>query len=137
MNQPPRIGLIIETSVVYGRRILSGGARYLRSHHRWSVFQEEHELGTRPAGLAFRRRLGRHSQPTDPELAKLFRRMGVPVMDLNDPHNDLGLPWVGSDHRAIGHLGRSICWNAAIGISPLPASAARCGPRAAAKIFTR
>jgi len=38
-------------------------------------------------------------------MARLFRRMGVPVVDLNDLHEDLGLPWVGSDHTAIGKMG--------------------------------
>ncbi len=106
MSQPPRVALIIETSVIYGRQILSGVARYLRSHHRWSVFLEQHELGTRPpAWLASGRWDGILSRPTDPEMAQLFRRMGVPVVDLNDLHADLGLPWVGSDHFGIGRLG--------------------------------
>ena len=106
MSQPPRVALIIETSVVYGRRILSGIARYLRSHHRWSVFLEEHELGTRPPAWISRGDWdGILSRPTDPELAQLFRKMAVPVVDLNDLHDDLGLPWVGSDHKGIGRMG--------------------------------
>src|ERR1700736_2986080 len=48
MKQPPQVALIIETSVIYGRRVLAGIARYLRSHHRWSVFLEQHELGAPP-----------------------------------------------------------------------------------------
>lgn len=106
MSQPPRVALIIETSVVYGRRILSGIARYLRSHHRWSVFLEEHELGTRPPAWLSRGDWdGILSRPTDPELADEFRKMDVPVVDLNDLHEDLGLPWVGSDHQGIGRMG--------------------------------
>ncbi len=106
MNKPPRVALIIETSVIYGRRILSGIARYLRSHHRWSVFLEQHELGTRPPEwLSSGQWDGILSRPTDPELARLFRRMNVPVVDLNDLHEDLGLPWVGSDHAGIGRMG--------------------------------
>jgi LacI family transcriptional regulator len=106
MNRPPRVALIIETSVIYGRRILSGIARYLRSHHRWSVFLEQHELGTRPPEwLSSGQWDGILSRPTDPELARLFRRMKVPVVDLNDLYEDLGLPWVGSDHAGIGRLG--------------------------------
>jgi LacI family transcriptional regulator len=108
VNQPLRVALIIETSVIYGRRILSGIARYLRSHHRWSVFLEQHELGTRPPAWLFSGRWdGILSRPTDPELARLFRKMRVPVVDLNDLYEDLGLPWVGSDHASIGRLGAS------------------------------
>jgi len=108
MNRPPRVALIIETSVIYGRRILTGIARYLRSHHRWSVFLEQHELGTRPpAWLSSGKWDGILSRPTDPELARLFRRVRVPVVDLNDLYEDLGFPWVGSDHAGIGRLGAS------------------------------
>ncbi len=42
MKLPPRVPLIIETSGIYGRRILNGISRYLRTHHRWSVFLEQH-----------------------------------------------------------------------------------------------
>lgn len=108
MNQPPRVALIIETSVIYGRRILSGIARYQRSHHRWSVFLEQRELGTRPPEWLFSGKWdGILSRPTDPALAGLFRKMEVPVVDLNDLHDGLGLPWVGSDHAGIGRLGAS------------------------------
>jgi LacI family transcriptional regulator len=106
VNRTPQVALIIETSVVYGRRILAGIARYLRSHHRWSVFIEQHELGTPPpTWLTAGSWDGILSRPTDHAMARLFRRMRVPVVDLNDLHEDLGLPWVGSDHRAIGQMG--------------------------------
>jgi LacI family transcriptional regulator len=106
VNQPPRVALIIETSSPYGCRILTGIAKYLRTHHRWSVFLEQHELGTRPPNWMFSGEWdGILSRPTDPELAKLFRKMRVPVVDLNDMFDDLNLPWVCSDHVAIGELG--------------------------------
>ena len=106
VNQAPQVALIIETSVIYGRRILAGIARYLRSHHRWSVFIEQHELGTPPpAWLTSGRWDGILSRPTDHVMARLFRRMNVPVVDLNDLHENLDLPWVGSDHVAIGQMG--------------------------------
>jgi LacI family transcriptional regulator len=108
MNQPPRVALLIETSVIYGRRILSGIAGYLRSHHRWSVFLEQQELGARPPASLFSGKWdGILSRPTEPKLARLFRKMRVPVVDLNDLYEDLGLPWVGSDHLGIGSLGAS------------------------------
>jgi LacI family transcriptional regulator len=98
MKQPPQVALIIETSVIYGRRVLAGVARYLRSHHRWSVFLEQHELGAPPPNwLTASRWNGILSRPTDHAMARLFRRMNVPVADLNDLHQDLNLPWVGSD----------------------------------------
>ncbi len=108
MHPPPRVALIIESSGIYGRRILNGVARYLRSHHRWSVFLEQHALGVRPPAWLFSSKWdGILSRPTDPELAQLFQRMSLPVVDMNDLHEDLGLPWVGSNHRGIGEMGAS------------------------------
>ena len=106
MNKPPQVALIIESSVSYGRGILRGIARYLSSHHRWSLFFEQHELGSPPpTWLASSHWDGILTRPTDPALARRLHKMDVPVVDLNDLHEDLKLPWVGSSHRTIGCLG--------------------------------
>ena len=42
------MALIVETSVVYGRQILRGIARYLKAHAGWSVFLDERELHMPP-----------------------------------------------------------------------------------------
>ena len=108
MKKPPQVALIIESSVSYGRSILQGIARYMASHHRWSVYFEQSELGTAPpAWLASSHWDGILSRPTDPALAQRLRRMQVPVVDLNDLYENLELPWVGSNHQAIGRLGAS------------------------------
>lgn len=106
MNKPPQVALIIESSVSYGRNILQGIARYISSHHQWSVFLEQHELGAPPpAWLASSHWDGILCRPTDAALARRLNHMKVPVVDLNDLHEDLKLPWVGSNHQAIGRLG--------------------------------
>ncbi len=106
MNRPPQVALIIESSVSYGRSILQGIARYIASHHRWSVYFEQHELGTPPpAWLATSHWDGILCRPTDPALARRLKQMKVPTVDLNDLFEDLKLPWVGSNHQAIGRLG--------------------------------
>jgi LacI family transcriptional regulator len=106
MNKPPQVALIIESSVSYGRSILQGIARYISSHHQWSVFFEQHELGTPPpVWLASSHWDGILCRPTDPALARLLKRMKAPVVDLNDLYENLKLPWVGSNHKAIGCLG--------------------------------
>ncbi len=106
MNKPPQVALIIESSVSYGRSILQGIARYMSSHHRWSVYFEQHELGTPPpAWLASSHWDGILSRPTDPALARRLKHMKVPTVDLNDLYENLSLPWVGSNHTAIGRLG--------------------------------
>ena len=106
MNKPPQVALIVESSVSYGRSILQGIARYISSHHQWSVFLEQHELGTPPpAWLASSHWDGILCRPTDAALAQRLKRMKMPVVDLNDLHENLKLPWVGSNHKAIGRLG--------------------------------
>jgi LacI family transcriptional regulator len=106
MKKPPQVALIVESSVSYGRSILQGIARYMSSHHRWSVYFEQHELGSPPpAWLASSRWDGILCRPTSPTLARRLQDMKVPVVDLNDLYENLKLPWVGSNHRAIGCLG--------------------------------
>ena len=106
MNKSPQVALIIESSVSYGRNILRGIARYMASHHRWSVYFEQHELGAPPpAWLDSSHWDGILCRPTDPVLARRLKRMKVPVVDLNDLYENLNFPWVGSNHRAIGCLG--------------------------------
>jgi LacI family transcriptional regulator len=108
VKSTPQVALLIETSVIYGRRILAGIARYLRSHHRWSVFIEQHELGTPPpTWLTSGHWDGILSRPTDHAMARLFYRMRVPAVDLNDLYENLDMPWVGSDHVSIGRMGAS------------------------------
>jgi len=112
MNKSPQVALIIESSVSYGRNILRGIARYMASHHRWSVYFEQHELGAPPpAWLDSSHWDGILCRPTDPVLARRLKRMKVPVVDLNDLYENLNFPWVGSNHRAIGCLGANHFWN--------------------------
>lgn len=104
----PRVAIIVETSVVYGREIHEGIAAYVRAHRPWSVFVEQRELGAMPPRWLTRREWdGILSRPTTRPLTRAFRRMRVPVVDLNDLHSDLGLPRVRSDNQAIGRLAAS------------------------------
>ncbi|MCX8156023.1 MAG: DNA-binding transcriptional regulator [Verrucomicrobiae bacterium] len=101
-----QVALIVETSVVYGRQILRGIARYLRRHGGWSVFLDERELRAPPPDWLRRwKGDGVICRSTTPEWAEVFRQRGLPVVDLNDQHLELGLPRVASDMVAIGRLG--------------------------------
>ncbi|OAI39489.1 XylR family transcriptional regulator [Planctomycetaceae bacterium SCGC AG-212-D15] len=96
---------MVETSLVYGRNLLRGIIRYLRSHEPWSVFFELREHGaTPPTWLKEWRGDGIISRPTSPDLARLFRKKRIPVVDLNDVYEGLGLPYIGSDDHAIGRV---------------------------------
>jgi LacI family transcriptional regulator len=99
------VALIVETSVVYGRQILHGIARYLKTQAGWSVFLDERELRMPPPDwLSHWQGDGVICRSTTSEWARIFRRRRLPVVDLNDLHLDLGLPRVASDMRAIGCL---------------------------------
>jgi LacI family transcriptional regulator len=105
MARKPHVALIVETSSVYGRRILRGATRYVRSHQPWSLFLEQRALTSKPpAWLKDWHGDGIISRATDRRLAKLLARSGVPVVDLTDRHGDLGLPHIWSDGQAIGRL---------------------------------
>jgi LacI family transcriptional regulator len=105
MVHRPHVALMVETSLVYGRNLLRGIIRYQRSHEPWSVFFELRELGASPpAWLNAWRGDGIICRPTNPTLASLLRKKRIPVVDLNDMHDGLGLPRIESDHAAIGRL---------------------------------
>jgi LacI family transcriptional regulator len=105
MARRRHVALMVETSLVYGRQLLHGIIRYLRSHQPWSVFFELRELGAAPpAWLKDWRGDGIICRPTNPGLADLFRKKRIPVVNLNDVHDGLGLPAIESDHVAIGKL---------------------------------
>jgi LacI family transcriptional regulator len=96
---------MIETSMIYGRQLLRGIIRYLRSHQPWSVFFEQRELAAAPpAWIKNWRGDGIISRPTTPQLAELLQKKKIPVVNLNDIHTDLDLPLIESDHHAIGRL---------------------------------
>lgn len=105
MARRPRIALIVESSTIFGRQVLEGIARYVRSHQPWSIFLEQREFGVMPPAWLLRQAWdGIISRPTDKRLAEAYRRMKVPVVDLNSLYSDLGFPRIRSDNRAIGRL---------------------------------
>jgi LacI family transcriptional regulator len=105
MARRRHVALMIETSLAYGRNLLRGIIRFLRSHEPWSVFFELKEQGASPpAWLKDWRGDGIICRPTNPELAQLLRKKRIPVVNLNDVYEGLGLPRIGSDHAGIGRL---------------------------------
>jgi LacI family transcriptional regulator len=105
MIERPRVALDVETSLVYGRRILEGVSRYLRSNRPWSIYLEQHELGSDLPGL-----LKRWSgdgiitrQATDSSV-KLLSRRRLAAVDLGDIQPPLGLVRIGSADGAIGRM---------------------------------
>lgn len=99
------VALVVETSIVYGRRILRGITHYVRTHRSWSIFLEQRDLlAAPPSWLQHWRGDGIICRLTTPELARQLRRRQIPVVDLSDIHDDLGLPRIRCNDRAIGVL---------------------------------
>src|SRR6476469_875309 len=100
MSKRAHVALIVETSIHYGRQVLRGVTRYLRSHHPWSVFLEQRELWTSPpAWLRRWRGDGVICRKTTPQMAKALADAGIPLVDLNDCEIVPGVPRIEDDHR--------------------------------------
>lgn len=103
MSYRLRVALDVETSLVYGRRILDGISRYIRANRPWSVYIEQHELGSDLTG--FLKRWdgdGIITRQANAESAKLLKRRRIAAVDLGDIHPHLGLLRIGSAHGTIG-----------------------------------
>lgn len=105
MTPRPRVALMIETSTVYGRKLLQGITRYLRSHRSWSIFLEQREVDTKPPGwLRSWQGDGVISRWSNPRVTDALVRPGLVAVDLSDRRPAFGLARINSDDRAIGRL---------------------------------
>ena len=103
MAARPHVALIVETSIHYGRQVLQGITRYVRSHQPWSCFLEQRELwASAPAWLQGWQGSGVICRKTTPELAKMLAKAGIPLVDLSDIHPSFGVPRIESDHESMG-----------------------------------
>jgi hypothetical protein len=83
MARIPRVALIVEMSGIYGRQILQGISRYLRSHKPWSIFLEQRELrAPPPPWLLCRQWDGVICRSTDRTLARKLLRRKIPAVDI-------------------------------------------------------
>lgn len=106
MNKTKKVAIFVETSTAYGREILAGIADYLNTHHHWSVFLERADLTARPYDwISSNQWDGILCRQTDASISNLLLATRVPVVDLTNVFEIPFLPWVGSDHSAIGVLG--------------------------------
>ena len=106
MSSSHRVALLIETSSSYGRALLQGIIRYMRSHEEWSVFFEERSLDSDvPKWLADWQGDGIISRRMPPWLAESVARTRIPLINLIDRRPLASVPSVSSDQEAIGRLG--------------------------------
>ncbi|MCP4099589.1 MAG: xylose operon transcription regulator XylR, partial [Planctomycetaceae bacterium] len=101
-----QVALIVETSSVYGRDLLSGVVRFMRMHDDWAVFLEQRDLWKQPPSwLTEWCGDGIISRATTPKLLDAVARTGVPLVEVTDRRGDSDLPQVRSDDAAIGRRG--------------------------------
>jgi LacI family transcriptional regulator len=98
--------LIIDTSGVYGRRILSGLTHYLRSHSPWSICLDPRRRleASPPHWLTDWHGEGIICRSITPQFVRRLRKLKIPIINLNDSWADLELPSIRSDDDAIGRL---------------------------------
>lgn len=105
MAERPHVALIVETSTHYGRLVLQGITRYVRSHQPWSCFLEQRELwASAPAWLKGWHGSGVICRKTTPQLVRMLDRAKVPIVDLCDISPPVGAPRIEADHRAMGRI---------------------------------
>ena len=101
MPERRSVALLIETSKTYGRGLLQGISRYVRTHRPWSIYIEERGLADPlPAWLDGWKGDGVILRSASGEQADAIRRLDVPLVYLGELH-DTGLPMLHSDERMI------------------------------------
>lgn len=101
----PRVLLIVESSMAFGRGVLEGISRYLVENPPWSVHLDLRELlVTPPAWLRRWDGDGIITRSTTPGMVKIIHQLGIPTVNLTDIYGDQGLPRIWNDHRQIGRL---------------------------------
>jgi LacI family transcriptional regulator len=105
MAERPKVMLIVETSLVYGRDVLRGINRYLVANQPWSLYLDLHGLLVEPpAWLENWDGQGIISRATTPHLAERLMALGIPTVDLTDIYPHSSLPHIWNDHAAIGRM---------------------------------
>lgn len=105
VSKAPRVALDVETSLVYGRRILEGIARYLRANRPWSICLEQHELSSDPLELLKRwSGDGIITRTATADSVKAMRRRRLSIIDLGDIQPHLGILRICSADMVIGRM---------------------------------
>lgn len=101
----PRVALIVETSLAYGRAVMRGINRYIVANGPWSIYLELHDLfAPPPAWLADWNGDGIISRSTTPELAEIILSKGIPAVDMTDRKLFDGLNHLFTNNAVVGQL---------------------------------
>lgn len=100
-----QVALLIETSNGYARGLLKGIISYIREHPSWSIYLAEHGRGDRPpAWLAEWKGDGILARIETPAMARVLRKLEIPIVDLSAGRLFPALPWFETDDAAIAQL---------------------------------
>ncbi|NBV21186.1 MAG: helix-turn-helix domain-containing protein [Proteobacteria bacterium] len=100
-----QVALLIETSNAYARGLLRGVVAYLREHEPWSLHLAEHGRGDRPPPwLATWRGDGILARIETPAMARVLKRLKVPIVDVSAARLLPALPWFETDDAAIAQM---------------------------------
>jgi LacI family transcriptional regulator len=99
------VGLLIESSRAYGRGLLHGIARYVRTCNDWSIVYQERMLGdATPANLAGRNCDGIIARIDTSRQRNWLIKLKIPVVDLRGRWDIAKFPRIISDDKAIAEL---------------------------------
>lgn len=105
MPQLPRVGLLIQSSLEYGRGLLRGVGQYIAEHGPWVVYHRSGPLLLRlPPGFRDWRPDAVLAQLESATLAREIRAMRLPTVDLFARQAWPGIPRLTPDHAAIARL---------------------------------
>ncbi len=99
-----QVGLLIDFSRWYGRRIMLGVAKYVREHHEWSVQSEEWRW-TDPVPDWVRKWSGDGiiAWLETPETAAMIQDLGIPAVDVRGS-SGCRLPLIDTENQVVGQL---------------------------------
>jgi LacI family transcriptional regulator len=104
-SKRPRVGLLIQSSLEYGRGLLRGIGQYVAEHGPWTVYYRPGPLVERlPAGFTAWRPDALLAQLESAALIRQVRALGLPTVDLFTLHPLAGIPRLSPDHRAVARL---------------------------------
>lgn len=105
MSEPPRVALLIQSSLEYGRGLLRGIGSYVQAHEPWVMF---HRVGLLPDHLSPQLRKWRPQgiigQFESRQIMQQVRRLGLPSIDLFALHKSRDIPRFSVDHAAVSKM---------------------------------
>lgn len=101
----PRVALLVESSRAYGRRALSGVARYIREHGHWSIFfQEQSFCDDLPPWLETWKGDGIITRVENRNMTHVIQRLRAPAVYLRNVPADVKMPSVLTDNAAVAQM---------------------------------